>query len=77
MDQSHRIRHQIKHQMQHLQIVRKNGWLPHKPTARVKRQRMSNVTIVETELMFVLNLDKANVIAPQLGKFVGVVSKKK
>ena len=74
MHQSHGTRHQIKRQMQHLQIVRKNGWLPHKLTARVKRQRMSNATNVLSELMFVGNLHNANAIAPQLGKFVRVIN---
>jgi hypothetical protein len=37
----------------------------------VRRQRMSSATFVKQELMFVLNPDKNNVIALQLGKSVG------
>jgi hypothetical protein len=64
-------RHRIRHQTRHLRIARKNGQLPHKPAARVRKQRMSNATFVKQALMFVLNPDKNNVIALQLGKSVG------
>ena len=63
---NHRLRHQI---------ARKNGQLPHKPAARVRRQRVSSATVVEPKLMFVLNLDKVNVIAPQLAKSVSPIRK--
>ena len=65
---NHRLRHQI---------ARKNGQLPHKPAARVRRQRVSSATVVEPKLMFVLNLDKINVMAPQLAKSVSPIRKMK
>ena len=65
-----RNNHHLRHQ-----IARKNGQLPHKPAARVRRQRVSSATVVEPKLMFVLNLDKVNVIAPQLAKSVSPIRK--
>jgi hypothetical protein len=66
---------QVPRRTRHLQIARKNGQLPHKPAARVRRQRVSSATVVEPKLMFVLNLDKVNVIAPQLAKSVSPIRK--
>ena len=63
---NHRLRHQI---------ARKNGQLHRKLAARVRRQRVSSATVVEPKLMFVLNLDKVNVIAPQLAKSVSPIRK--